>query len=65
MNKIHFIYIKLVYISIRSDLFGEKRKRIFVDDFTVMNTISPGATWLTYKAKVINMIESAPCYTCI
>lgn len=47
MNKIHFIYIKLVCISIRSDLFGEKRKRIFVDDFTVMNTISPGATWLT------------------
>lgn len=46
MNKIHFIYIKLVCISIRSDLFGEK-KRIFVDDFTVINTISPGVTWLT------------------
>lgn len=47
MNKIHFIYIKLVCISIRSDLFGEKRRRIFVDDFTVINTISPGVTWLT------------------
>lgn len=35
MNKIHFIYSKLVCISIRSELLGEKR--IVVDDLTVVN----------------------------